>query len=268
MGFETILVERHQSVAILTMNRPDRLNAINGVMFQELRAGLDEIARDDAVRVLVLTGAGRAFCSGVDQDEERQVRMGLDHAPTVEEVRRYIRENGQAIVRSIRSMEKPTIAMVNGVAVANAVDWAFACDIRTGSEHTRFMNGFVRAASFPNTGAPWFYPRVMGLGRALEFMYTGDSLEADEAYRIGVLNHLHPAVDLKQGTLTLAQRIAEGPPVSQRLMKEYTYRSLETGLDAALELAASGEAMTVFTDDYREAQAARIEKRKPRFLGR
>ena len=268
MGFETVQLERHQAVAMLTMNRPDRLNAITGPMFRELRTALEQVARDDSARVLVLTGAGRAFCSGVDQDEERQVRMGIDHPPTIEEVRRYIRDNGQAILRIIRSMEKPTIAMVNGVAVANAVDWAFACDIRTGSKHTRFINGFVRFASFPNTGATWLYPRIMGLGRALEFMYTGDALEAEESYRIGVLNHLYPATDLVQETLNLAQRIAEGPPISQRLMKEYTYRSLETGLEAALELAASGESMTLFTDDNREAQAAHKEKRKPRFSGR
>ncbi len=268
MQLETTSLENHDSVAVLTLNRPDKLNAINGVMFRELRQLLDQVAMDDTIRVLVLTGAGRAFCAGVDQTEDRGARLGLDRPPTLEETRRYIRANGQGIVRKIRTMEKPTIAMLNGLVVANAVDWSFACDIRTGNSKTRFSNGFIRAASFPNTGAPWFYPRMMGLGRALEFMYTGNWLEAEEAYRIGVLNHLYADEKLVSDTMTLASQIAAGPPVSIRLMKEYTYRALETGLDAALEMAASGEAMTLFSEDHYEATAAQKEKRAPRYRGR
>jgi 2-(1,2-epoxy-1,2-dihydrophenyl)acetyl-CoA isomerase len=268
MEYETIILDRHDGVALLTLNRPHVLNAVNGAMFREFKEALTEIEEDDSIRVLVLTGAGRGFCSSVDLKEERQVRIGLDHPPTLEDIRRFLLRYPQWITKKLYSMEKPTIAMLNGLAVADAVDWALACDIRTGSENTRIANGFVKNAAFPNTGATWLYPRVMGLGRALEFMYTGDWMEAQELYGLGVLNHIYPAEELERETMALAQRIADGPAISIRLMKTYTYKNLDMNLDTALELAADGEAMTLFTEDHKEAVAAIKGKRKPVFQGK
>lgn len=268
MDYETITLTSRDRVSVLTLDRPDQLNAINGIMFRELKTALDQVAQDEECRVLVLTGAGRAFCAAADMKEDNQERLQLDHPPTLEELRQFIRAYPQAITKKLRALEKPTIAMVNGVAVADGVDWALACDIRIGSENARFMNAFVRMAAFPNTGGSWFYPRFMGLGRALEFLYTGDWMEAEEAHRLGVLNHLVPAADLERETMTLAQRIAVGPPIALRLMKVLTYRALETDLDPALELAADAEAMTLITEDHREAVTAFLEKREAVFRGR
>jgi len=268
MDYETIILENRDGVGVLTLNRPDQMNAVNGLMFRELKAGLDEAAADDGIRVLVLTGAGRAFCAAADMKEHRQTRIGVEHPPTLEEMRQFIRAHPQAITKKLRNMEKPTIAMVNGPAVADGVDWALICDMRVGSENTRFMNAFVRMAAFPNTGGTWLYPRFMGMGRAMEFLYTGEWMEAEEAHRLGILNRLVPAGDLEEETMALARKIAEGPAISIKLIKMQTYQGLGMSFDAALEMAADGEAMTLLTEDHQEAVAAFLEKRKPVFKGR
>ena len=268
MSYETIILDRRDGVGILTLNRPDRMNAVNGLMFRELKAALDEAAQDDDVRVLVLTGAGRAFCAAADMKEHRQTRIGVEHPPSLEEMRQFIRAYPQAITKKLRNMEKPTIAMVNGPAVGDGMDWALVCDLRVGSENARFMNAFVRMAAFPNTGGTWLYPRFMGLGRALEFLYTGQWMEADEAHSLGILNRLVGAESLEDETMALARSIVEGPPIAIKLIKMQTYQGIGMSFDAALELAADGEVMTLITDDHHEAVNAFLEKRKPVFRGR
>ena len=268
MSYETMIFENRDGVGLLTMNRPERMNAVNGLMFREFRTALDEVSADESVQVLVLTGAGRAFCAAADMKEHRETRIGIDHPPTLEEMRQFIRAYPQTITRKLRDMEKPTIAMVNGPAVADGVDWALVCDIRVGSENTRFMNAFVRMAAFPNTGGTWLYPRFMGMGRAMEFLYTGEWMEAEEAHKLGILNKLVPADSLEEETMALARKIADGPPIAIKLIKMQTYQGLGMSFEAALEMAADGEAMTLVTEDHLEAVTAFLEKRKPVFRGR
>jgi len=269
VGFKTIILKKEEHVATIVMNRPDRMNALIPEMFKELKEALEEVNSDDDVRAVILTGAGRGFCTGADVKEgSAGSGEGLRAEKSIDEVRQYIRHNPQKITLAIRNLEKPIIAMVNGPAVADGFDWALACDLRVGSENARFMNAFVRMALFPNTGATWLLPRVIGLGKALEVLFTGDWLDAEEAYRIGVLNKLVPAADLESETMALAQKLAKQPPISLRLLKMQTYRGLEMSLEAALELAADGEAMTLKTEDHREALTAFFEKREPRFKGK
>ena len=269
MGYNTIILKKEEHIASIIMNRPDRLNAATPEMFKELREALDEVNNDDDIRVGILAGAGRGFCSGSDIKEESSIgERGLHPGKSVEEHRQRIRRNPQKVTLAIRNLEKPIIAMVNGPAVADGFDWALACDLRVGSENAKFMNAFVTMALFPNTGATWLLPRVIGLGKALEVLFTGDWLNAEEAYRIGVLNKLVPSADLESETTALARKLAEGPPISLRLLKMQTYKGLEMSLEAALELAADGEAMTLTSEDHKEALAAFFEKRKPIFQGK
>ncbi|MFC1980644.1 enoyl-CoA hydratase/isomerase family protein [Chloroflexota bacterium] len=268
MGFNTVILKKEEHIATIIMNRPHRMNALVPEMFQELKDALEDVSNDDTIRVVILTGAGKGFCTGSDIKEGTASGKGAQSEKSIDEVRQHIRHNPQKITLAIRNMEKPVIAMVNGPAVADGFDWALACDLRVGSENTRFMNAFVRMALFPNTGETWLLPRIIGLGKALEILLTGDWLEAEEAYRIGVLNRLVPAADLENETMSLARKLAQQPPVSLRLLKMQTYRGLEMSLESALELAADGEAMTLKTEDYREALAAFREKREPDFKGK
>lgn len=268
MAYETIIVKKEDGVATVVLNRPQVLNAVNHQMFVELNRALDEVDADDGVRVMVLTGAGRAFCASVDIKEKRGNKDRLLEDVGIEDVRRYCRSYPQRITRGIVNLQKPTIAMVNGLAVGDGFDWVLACDLRVGSTAARFANAVVGLGLVSNTGATWFYPRHMGLGKAFELLYTGAWLEAEEAYRIGLLNKLTQPEDLEKETMALARKIAKQAPVAVRLTKMNVYRGLEMDLDAALELAADGEAMTLKTEDHREAMAAFLEKREPKFKGR
>ena len=158
--------------------------------------------------------------------------------------------------------------MVNGPAVGAGFDLALVCDLRIGSEKARFMNAFVRIGLFPGWGGTWLYPRVMGVGRALEFLFTGDFTEAEEAGRLGVLNRLVSSEELEKETMALATRIAEGPPIAMRLAKMQVYKGLNMEFETALNIAAACETITLSSEDHREGVAAFREKRKPQFKGR
>ena len=269
MNYETIILKKEDHIATITLNRPQRMNAVNSQMVAELVAVLQEVAEDDDIRVGVITGAGRAFCSGGDVSgfaggggEETALSR------TAEEVRRYLGSGFQKISLTLQKMEKPTIAMVNGAAVGAGCDLAFACDMRVGSENAKFRNGFVKMAAIPGAGGTWLYTRLMGLGRGLEFLFTGDFLMAEAAERIGVLNKLVPAEDLERETLELAQKLAKGPPIAIRLSKRQAYKALEVDLETALEMAATCQALALSTEDHREAVTAFREKREAEFKGR
>lgn len=270
MNFETILVKKEGGVATLTLNRPQVMNAINFQMFKELLLALRDINEDENIRVMVFTGTGKAFCSSFDMKAEGRAAVGSRLLPhmSIEEIRQFARHFPQQVTLGIRNMEKPTIAMVNGLAMADGFDWALACDIRIGSEKARFMNAFVKMALFPNTGMTWLLPRVVGLGKAMEILYTGDWVEAEEAYRIGILNKLVSSAELEKVTMEFAKRIAKGPAASMRLMKIQTYRGLDMSLEGALELAADGEVIGLTTQDHVEAVAAFLEKREAVFIGK
>ena len=212
MDYTTIILENKDHVAKLTLNRPDVLNAINEQMFKEMTHALRAVAEDRDVRVFILTGAGRAFTAATDIKEERGTTDRLLGDLTELEILTYIRDYPQQVTLGLQNMPMPTIAMVNGPAVADGFDWALACDLRIGSEKARFMNAFLQMALVSNTGATWFYPRALGVGKALELLYTGDWLGAEEARELGVLNKLVPADKLEEETMALARKIASKPP--------------------------------------------------------
>lgn len=265
MDFETIIVKKEDHIATITMNRPDKMNALNEQMLMELVAAIDDVARDDDVRVVVLTGAGQAFCSGADVSGGGKA-SGLSGTPVV--MRRNVRNSYQKVALGLQRLDKPTIAMVNGAAVGAGCDFAFACDMRVGSEKARFRNGFVKVGLIPGGGGTWLYTRLMGLGRGLEFLFTGDFLEAEEAERIGVLNRLVPAEEVEGATMELAQKIAKGPPIAIQLSKMMAYKALDMDLEEALELAAACQALALSSEDHREGVNAFMEKREAQFKGK
>ena len=263
--FRTIFLEKTSGVAKLTLNRPDSLNAINEHMLEDLIVALEDISEDSSIRVLILTGAGRAFCAAADIEDERRGGDRLMGHLSQREIVEYTRRGPQRIVHLLHWMEKPTIAMVNGLAVGDGFDFALACDLRVGSTLARFMNGYGGMGLVSGTGAPWFYPRLLGLSKALELLYTGAWLEADEAHRLGLLNRLVPPDALEVETMDLAQRIAEQAPIPTQLVKGMVYRALHQSLDEHLVEAAYIEAMLLTTEDHREALDAYLQHREPKF---
>jgi enoyl-CoA hydratase/carnithine racemase len=266
MTFETLLLENKDGIGLLTMNRPDRMNAFNQQMEAEFVQALQEADQDDEIRVLVVTGAGKSFCAGADvgrmSAEERERKP-----KGAEEFRRGFR-NVQGIILGLQRLEKPTIAMVNGPAVGGGFDLACACDLRVGSEKARFMVAFTRIGLFPGWGGTWLYPRLIGLPKAAEMLFTGDFLEAKDAERYGLLNRLVPAEELEKETMALARRIADGPPIALRLSKLQLYKGLEMDLESAMKVAAACETITLTPEDHKVGGAAFREKRKPQYKGR
>ena len=180
-----------------------------------------------------------------------------------ETYREWMRSQIHPVVRGLRLMSIPTIAMVNGPAVGGGFDFALACDIRIGSEHARFCNAFIRVGLVPETGMAHMLPQIVGLGRALHIMLSGDFVEAGEAERIGLLSRLVPAADLERETYALARRLAQAPPIALKLTKSLAYHGLATNLDTALEMAATFQAQAMFTQEHLEGVTAFLEKRAP-----
>ncbi len=272
MKYETIILSKRDNITTLTLNRPDKLNSFSPLMEKEVADALTVVDNDDQSRVLVITGAGHAFCSGVDLDS--LPGSGLDHPPAdtglspAEAARRRLNRSSGIILPRLQKMIKPTIAMVNGVAVGAGCDLAFGCDMRVGSDKARFMSAFVRVGLFSGWGGTWLFPRLMGIGKALEYLYTGDFIEAVDAEKMGILNRLVPEEDLLEETTALAKKIAEGPPLAIRLTKLMVYKGLAMDLESALQMAAACESITLTSDDHKEGISAFREKRKPAFEGK
>ena len=258
-SFGALRWEVEHGVGTITLDRPDALNSLDATLKRELLAVLREAERDPAVRAVVLTGAGRAFCAGQDLKE----RLGPDAAPLDVEVReRYV-----PIVLAIRRLSKPVIAAVNGVAAGAGAALAFACDLRIAADGASFVLAFGRIGLAPDSGASWFLPRLVGLAYAAELLYLPDSMPATEALRIGLVSRVVPAAELMPQAQALAGRLAHGAPRAMALTKRALERSLEVGLEEALDHEASLQGIAGRTADHAEGIAAFLEKRPPRFTG-
>ena len=252
-------VEVDGPVATLTLDRPAALNALTVPVKVALREALESIARDGAVRAVILTGAGRAFCAGQDLAE----RDEPDAAPLDVEVR----ERYNPIIRALRSMGQPVIAAVNGVAAGAGASLAFACDLRIAAEEARFVLAFGRIGLVPDSGATWFLPRLVGRAKAAELALIGDAVDAAEALRLGLVSRVVPGDQLLVEARAMADRIAEGAPLALSLTKGALERSLTIELDEALEGEAKLQGIAGASADHAEGLAAFREKRRPRFTG-
>ena len=257
-----LLVETtSDGVRTITLDRADKLNAVNGALSVALSSAVADAATEDAVRVLVITGAGRAFCAGLD----------LSEPPTLPSATRAERLDPYAWVgtwiRTIVNCEKPVVAAVNGAAAGAGFGLALACDVRLVAASARMTAGYVRRGLSPDAGVSWMLPRQVGLARASDILLTGRDVDAAEAERIGLAAQIMPDASFAEGVRAYASQLAAGAPVAQALTKRLLVRSLDTPLDAALrdELVYIKQCFT--TGDVGEAIAAFREKRRPTFRG-
>lgn len=254
-----IRVETAEAIATITLDRPDALNALTIPMKVALLEALRAIAADRAVRAVVLTGAGRAFCAGQDLRE----RLEPGAPPLGEE----LRERYNPIILALRSLPQPVIAAVNGVAAGAGASLAFACDLRVAADTARFVLAFERIGLVPDSGATWTLPRLVGGAKAAELALLGEAVTAEEALRIGLVGRVVPADELPAAARALALRLAAAAPAALAATKRLLDGAFEHDLAAALEAEASAQDALGRTDDHAEGIAAFIEKRPPRFRG-
>ncbi|MGA9119692.1 MAG: enoyl-CoA hydratase-related protein [Bacteroidota bacterium] len=259
-SYEALAVTDEHGVRVITLNRPERLNAMNETMKKELKTALRESAKDESVRCLVLRGAGeRAFCSGQDLKE---------HAGTGRSLKESLRLYYNPIVLSIRTMQKPVVAMINGVAAGAGCSLALACDMRIMASTATLIEVFIRIGLVPDSGSHWFLPRLVGMARAFEYAATGRDIPAAEAERCGLVNRVVDPGALEHETLVLARSLAEMPTRAIGLIKKTLNRALSIDLEALLEYEAQMQQTASETRDHREGLSAFLEKRAARFEGK
>ena len=259
MAFECIKLEvADDGVAVLELNRPERLNAFNRQMIGEWREALAQIADDRRIRAVVLTGAGRAFCAGGDADEMTEMQT----AGNVER-KEYLWRSIQKIPLAMERLEQPIIAAVNGTARGAGLDMALMCDIRLCGTSSTFAESYINMGVISGDGGTWFLPRVIGVSRALELLWTGRVVDAAEAERIGMVNRVVPDADVRSEALALARSIAAQPPQAVALMKRAVYHGLTGTLAAHLDMVSSHMAVVFDTPEFNQRLNAFHARRKP-----
>jgi 2-(1,2-epoxy-1,2-dihydrophenyl)acetyl-CoA isomerase len=265
MAEDVLRIERHERVAILTLNRPDRLNAINLELRTNLVQACQDLRNDDSVWAVVLTGAGRGFCSGVDL---RSLPADREAQPSRQERLDMYGWVGRQAMAVYRTLDKPIIAAVNGVAAGAGMSLALACDLRVGSTLTRFKTVFIERSLSPDSGMSFFLPRIVGYSRACDLIYTSRFVEADEAFRIGLLDRLVAADTLLEEAVALAQHLASWPPVAMQAARRVLQESMESTLEEQLRTESYGLLLARRAPhDVQEARASFLERRAPRFTG-
>ncbi len=256
---ETLLVDRAPNgVVTLTLNRPEKKNAMNAAMFNELLALFREVDASTADRVLVITGAGDAFCSGADLGER-----GCDTRHSLARLH-WVAD----IALALHRIPKPIIAKVNGVAIGAGMNLALACDLIVASDTARFSEIFARRGLSIDFGGSWLLPRLIGMHRAKELAFFADIISAKEAAELGLVNRVLPASQLDAFVADWADRLAAGPPLALSLTKRLLTNSLSMSMDEALEAESMAQSVNTATEDTAEAIRAFLEKREPRFKGR
>ena len=263
MPYDYIVFEKQDGIAKISLNQPDKLNALNNRMITEVYDALEESRRDPLVRCIVLTGAGRGFCAGADAGDlgSTSVEEGAEDFGI--RMERYNR-----VIRALRDIEKPVIASVNGVAVGAGMNLALACDIRIVSDRARFGEVFVKVGLSPDTGGGYLLWRLVGLGKATELMFTGDIIDAEEAQKIGLVNKVVPGDELEKATADYAEKLAKGPTKAIGLAKKILNRGMETDLATLLDFEAFAQYQTASSEDCPEGVKAFTERREPNFKGR
>ena len=257
-----IRTETNDHITTITLDRPEKLNAFSGTMREDLVAALRAAGDDPTCRVVVITGAGRAFCAGGDVD----YMAGLQKEGDVVRFRKLL-DAGRDVVTQISEMAKPVIASVNGIAAGAGCNLALACDYRIASDTAKLGETFVRIGLQPDWGGTWFLPRLIGPGRALEMMMTGRMVDAAEALAIGLVDRVVPADALVEETAKLARAIAQGPPLAVAGIKRALAASRTNPLRAQLNLEAEHQTESFLSRDAGEGMAAFFEKRPPKFEG-
>ncbi|MBY0402660.1 MAG: enoyl-CoA hydratase/isomerase family protein [Cyanobacteria bacterium] len=264
-SFQSLRYDLQDSgVLTITLNRPDCLNAFDDTLSFEVQEALKQAERDAKVRCIILTGAGRGFCAGQDL-QSRSIASQNGDTPHLGE---SIRKRYAPIISKLRTLEKPVIAMVNGVAAGAGASIAFACDLRISSDKASFIQAFVKVGLIPDSGACWLLPRLVGMGRAMHLAMTGEKIDAETALQYGMVNAIYPVETLASETLKLAESFAQGPTQAFGLIKRAMNKGQESSLDEFLSYEADLQEVAGRTQDFKEGVSAFVEKRAPQFTGR
>jgi 2-(1,2-epoxy-1,2-dihydrophenyl)acetyl-CoA isomerase len=259
---ETIIIERDTGIVTITLNRPERKNAGNGQMWQELSDAVAEVARRREDRVLVLTGAGGAFCSGADIGDPK----GVSGDPEDHHLVR-MRFFGRVML-AVHELPKPTIAKIRGIAAGAGLSLALVCDLTVASDNARLSEIFAKRGLSVDGGSSWLLPRLIGLHRAMELAYFADILSAEEAASIGLVNRVVADAELDAFVDGWARRLAAGPPIALSMTKKLLHNAMSVDMAQALEDEARSQTINFYTEDTAEALRAFAEKREPTFRGR
>ncbi len=262
MEYKDIIYTKKEGIATITLNRPDRRNAFSPEMSESISRAIEDAAKGDDVRVLVLTGTGQAFCAGADvkaMAEKFSQAGSKGREPATEDFHLY---------PLLHRFEKPIIAAINGIAVGGGLDIALACDIRIASDRARFSTAFIRRGLIPSGGGTYMLPRLLGIDRACQLIWTGDMIDAKEAERIGLVTMVVPHKELESATMELAEKLVKGPPLAIQRAKRIIYEGLHMDLESVLKNAASAINELKQTEDHKEGATAFVEKREPVFKGR
>lgn len=251
---DTVLYDVEEGVATITLNRPDKKNAFDQQMLEGAAAAFERAGADDQVRVVVLTGAGDAFCAGGDVS-----RMGSADAVGQ---KRTMHEGVHLVPRAIRAVDKPVVARINGAAIGAGLDMALFCDLRIAAEDAVLSEGYINVGLVAGDGGAYLLPRLIGLTRAMELLLTGRRFSGAEAFDLGLVNRAVPAAALDEATAELVTELARKPPQALRVMKRLIQQSLDAQLETAMELAASQVAILASGDEHRDAVAAFRQRRQ------
>ncbi|GAB4480161.1 MAG: 2-(1,2-epoxy-1,2-dihydrophenyl)acetyl-CoA isomerase PaaG [Anaerolineae bacterium] len=260
MSYETILYEQDDGILTITMNRPDRLNALTVTMLHELDDAFKRAEEDPAIRAVVLTGAGRGFCPGADLSAVQEYGPDFDFGTA-------LREHYNPLILRMVNLPKPIIAAVNGAAAGAGMSLALACDLRIAAESASFLQAFVKIALVPDSGSTWLLSRLVGAGRALELALSGRRLSAQEACEWGMVNRVVPDEEFAAAVAEIARQYAGAPTAAIGYIKQAMHRGLTSTLAEALELEADLQSRASRLVDHQEGVTAFLEKRPPRFTG-
>jgi enoyl-CoA hydratase/carnithine racemase len=256
------LLEKEGGIAILTLNRPKKMNAISPAMREGIPRALDYIAEDDDIKVLILTGAGQAFCSGADVSD---LRSGAGAGRWIEVKR--AKGTGFHMGPLLWRFEKPTIAAINGVAIGAGFGLALSCDMRIASDQARLAPGYVRMGLATEWGISYILPRIVGVSRALEMLLTGDFIQIVDAESMGLVSKVVAGKDLMDTVRKTAGKIAAGPSFAHRQIKQAIRNGLNSDYNSQIEYEAYVQSMCRNSQDHKEATTAFLEKREPKFKG-
>ncbi len=260
MSNNSILIKVENQVAFITLNRPEVFNSFNREMALELQDTLDDCAKDIDVRAIVITGSGKAFCAGQDLKEVTDPELNPGF-------RKILEEHYNPIIQKIRTIEKPIIAAVNGVAAGAGANIAFACDIVVATDHTSFIQAFSKIGLIPDSGGTFFLPRIVGIQKATALMMLGDKVIAEEALAMGLVYKIFPTAFFMDDVTTLATKLASMPTKALGLTKRLLNQSMTNSLEQQLALESDLQIEASSSNDYKEGVSAFIEKRTPEFKG-
>ncbi|MEW5798220.1 MAG: enoyl-CoA hydratase-related protein [Bacteroidota bacterium] len=260
MNYQTILYSVSNNTLSITLNRPELFNAVNEQMKKELLDAFKQAEKDPNVRCIVLRGAGeKAFCSGQDLKEYQDAKSSM---------KKMLEEGYNPIIKQMRSIEKPIIGMINGVAAGAGFSFALACDLRIMSDKAKLIQAFVRIGLVADSGSHWFLPRLVGTAKAFEYAATGKDIDAAEAEKVGLVNKVVPHSELEKETYTLAEKLTQGAPKAIGIIKRTLNKSLTMTFDELLAYEAMMQEVAAQTNDHKEGLAAFIEKRPAKFTGK